>query len=277
MEYRVVPNTLSSVTRNLRSLWEATLGFIYPQGCAFCGGEDFDAIEPACISALCAQCCRELAPRIENPCARCGAPAGPYLDATRDCVHCRKDRFRFQSLIRLGVYQGSLRIACLRGKEPRGRNLSAALAELLWVKEGDAITREQIDVVVPVPQYWTRRMLRTHYAAETLAQVLARRLKRECATPILRKARNTAQQVSLPATKRRENLRRAFHVARGVNLSDACVLLVDDVLTTGSTASEAARALQEAGASRVVVAVVARGLTAVQTSLVNRTAAEPAQ
>lgn len=277
MDHPHVPNMLSSATRNLRSLWEATLEFVYPQRCVFCGGEDDDVAEVPCVNALCSHCCQQLAPRIDNPCARCGAPAGPYLDASRDCVHCRKDRFRFHSVIRLGVYQGPLRIACLRGKEPQGRNLSAALADLLWVKENDAFAREQIDVVVSVPQFWTRRMLRTHYAAETLAQVLARRLKRECATPILRKVRNTAQQVNLPATKRRENLRRAFRVARGVNLSDACVLLVDDVLTTGSTASEAARALRQAGAARVVVAVISRGLTTVQTSPENRTAAGPAQ
>jgi predicted amidophosphoribosyltransferase len=73
--------------------------------------------------------------------------------------------------------------------------------------------------------------------------------------------RSTRKQFDLSPTARWENVRRAFAVRSGYHLKDAHVLLCDDILTTGATCSEAARALREAGASRVSVVVVARTLS----------------
>jgi predicted amidophosphoribosyltransferase len=73
----------------------------------------------------------------------------------------------------------------------------------------------------------------------------------------LRRARHTPHQTGLSATERRANLRDAFQVSRAAQLKGRTVLLVDDVLTTGATASEAARALKSAGAAKVVVSVLA--------------------
>ena len=77
---------------------------------------------------------------------------------------------------------------------------------------------------------------------------------------ILRKVRWTRPQARLKPSERRSNLRRAFATAGKDSFAGATVLLADDVMTTGTTAHEAARQLRLAGAARVVVAVVARGL-----------------
>jgi len=78
------------------------------------------------------------------------------------------------------------------------------------------------------------------------------------AESLLRRTRSTLRQFDLTPPKRWENVRKAFAVRAGYHLRDAHVLLVDDILTTGATRSEAARVLQAAGATRVTVAVVAR-------------------
>jgi predicted amidophosphoribosyltransferase len=70
----------------------------------------------------------------------------------------------------------------------------------------------------------------------------------------------TPAQSGLSPRERRANLRGAFQVRSGAELSGKCILLVDDILTTGTTAHEASKALRRADAERVVVAVVARGL-----------------
>jgi ComF family protein len=163
-------------------------------------------------------------------------------------------------VIRLGVYEDSLRWACLRAKEPNGQILTAAAANLLWERQRNAFEQAQIDAVVPIPHHWTRRIRQSHSPSLTLAQVLARRLQVDFGAPILFKVRKTPLQSHLTATKRRANLRDAFGVRGASVISGRSVLLADDVLTTGTTANEAAKVLRKAGAERVVVAVLARGL-----------------
>jgi predicted amidophosphoribosyltransferase len=85
---------------------------------------------------------------------------------------------------------------------------------------------------------------------------LSARLGLPVLSSALRRIRHTPRQSGLPPTERRVNLRNAFRgtaAARGRSL-----LLVDDVLTTGTTADEAARALRQAGAVKVIVAALAR-------------------
>jgi predicted amidophosphoribosyltransferase len=75
---------------------------------------------------------------------------------------------------------------------------------------------------------------------------------------LLVRCRNTLPQAGLQPLQRFRNMRGAFRVRRGAGVEHARVLLVDDVLTTGATCSEAAKMLKQAGASMVAVAVVAR-------------------
>lgn len=249
----------------LRILQQAAVEFVYPPSCPFCGRED----EGVCggeVPRLCAGCRAALAPEIEHSCRRCAAPVGPHLETGEGCIHCRGERFRFASVIRLGVYEGPLGSACLQSKQPGRRPLAAALADLLWERERDRLEVLQPDWIVPVPHHWTQHLWRSHNASETLARVLARRLKGSFGGHILTKACRTEPQSALPPTRRRRNLRGAFRARADESLSGASVLLVDDVLTTGTTASEAAGALHRAGAGTVAVAVVARGLGAARSA-----------
>jgi predicted amidophosphoribosyltransferase len=93
-----------------------------------------------------------------------------------------------------------------------------------------------------------------------LAEVLSAKLGLPRADRLLRRTRYTIRQFDLNPPQRWENVRKAFTVRAGYHLRDAHVLLVDDILTTGATCSEAARALRSAGAARVTVVVPARAL-----------------
>ena len=94
-----------------------------------------------------------------------------------------------------------------------------------------------------------------------MAEVLADRLRAPQATKLLRRCRHTPPQFSLPPSERKANVRGAFAIRLGYHLDQANVLLVDDILTTGSTCSEAARALKRAGAARVTVVVAGRTMS----------------
>lgn len=258
------PGAISRWGRNVHNgcltLWQCGVCFVYPQTCPFCGDEAGSASSMSSCPSLCVRCCCQLAETIESACARCGAPVGPHLETSSGCIHCRGRRFAFERAVCLGVYKDALRRACLESKKPNGAPLSAAMAQLLWQRQARAIARQGIDVVTSVPDHWSRRLVRPHNPSETLARALARCLQVDFDPHILLKVRRTPAQAALPPGKRLTNLKRAFRVRPFARMHGVSLLLVDDILTTGTTANEVSRVLRRAGASRVVVAVVARGL-----------------
>lgn len=241
-----------------RDVLRGAVDFLYPPACRLCDCELPDRTNVAGVE-FCSKCQQELSADGQRACMRCGASIGPGLDPNLPCGMCHDERFAFDRVIRLGVYDGALRQACLAAKPTGAEPLAAALAELTWQTETAAFHAAQVDLVVPVPQFWIQRLTRRHHAADTLAQVWGTRLKVPVAPHILRKVRWTQPQARLTPSQRRTNLRRAF-TAEKDSLAGATVLLADDVMTTGTTAHEAARQLRRAGATRVIVAVVARGL-----------------
>ncbi len=236
------------------------MGFVYPPTCPLCGEEDEANQSITGAVRLCCACRLNLVPDVADWCVRCGAPVGPNLETTAGCFHCRDDRFAFEMVFCLGVYDDLLRSACQRSKQAHQQRLAAALAEALWQRHITGLQSAQADWVVPIPQQRSKRVWRTHNPSETIGEVLAGHLQVEFGTHILSKVRHTPAQSNLSPTKRRANLRGAFRVRRTPALAGATVLLVDDILTTGTTAHEASKALKRAGVGRVVVAVLARGL-----------------
>lgn len=250
--------------QTMEVLLGAATGLAIPPRCAACGLEDrpSDSLHAA-LPGFCGSCRDAVIPPLpDNRCTRCAAPVGPFLDTAGGCRRCSRDRFQFETVIRLGVYDSPLGQMCSKAKRPGNEELAAALAELLWDREREAFLAAQPDLVIPIPPHWRDRFRSSPHAPETLGSVLARRLRCGLATHILKKVRRTAKQSGLPPSQRRTNLKGAFHVPRRFfpDVEERRLLLVDDILTTGATADEAARALLKAGAASVVVAVVARGL-----------------
>ena len=118
----------------------------------------------------------------------------------------------------------------------------------------------QADIVVPVPLHRWRLLKRRFNQSQLLAKGLARKLEISSDPFLLERARATASQGTLDRKERRKNVRGAFRVPakQAGQLEGKRVLLVDDVLTTGATASECAKALKKAGAAEVGVVAFAR-------------------
>jgi predicted amidophosphoribosyltransferase len=237
-------------------LSRAALEFFYPPACALCHQSIVN--RGALISdRLCSDCGDELAPHIPNRCRRCSAPVGPYLDTQTDCIHCRDDSYAFERVLSIGVYENQLRQACIAAKQ--SDSLALAFAELLWANNSAMLNEAHVEAVIPVPHHWTERLVRRVLPPATMARALAKRLGAPYEPHLLAKTRRTPAQADLTPTERRANLRNAFS-SKGVSLRGATVLLVDDVLTTGTTAHRASVELRRAGAGRILVAVAARGI-----------------
>lgn len=255
----------------VHTLARGAADFLYPPVCRMCAAELPEPVAPqistTTISAaafssspFCEACRRGLLATRGLTCVRCGASIGPYLDPNIPCSFCRDERFAFERVVRLGVYDETLRVACLRAKNSGAEPLAAGLGELLWECESEALRAAKVDVVVPVPRHWLRRFYHSHNAAHTLGAVWAGWLHVPLASHILVKRRWTRPQARLTPHERRQNLRNVFQAVPSQGLAGAVVLLADDVMTTGTTAHESAKVLVQAGAARVIVAVVARGL-----------------
>lgn len=230
----------------------ALLDFVYPPDCELCG-----ASLPSGQSAFCEKCLGELKPRMKDECPRCGAPVGLFVDLQDGCGQCRSESFAFDRVIRLGIYDGLMRKACLRAKSNHGRIMAMGLASALAREKTPDFAEWKFSFVAPIPEHWTRTILHSHYAAESISSELARHLGVSFHRHLLRKKRRTPKQATSPTAQRRSQQKGSFRATSSTKLKDATVLLVDDILTTGSTAHAAAAELKRAGAKHVVVAVLA--------------------
>ncbi len=185
------------------------------------------------------------------------APAG-YL-----CGRCRDRPPAYDRLLALWSYEPPLD-AVVRGLkfgrlDYLGRHLGLALAEAFFPAGGPAPGGVgSIDLVVPVPLHWRRRLARGYNQAERIARPLAAALGRPLAGALVRR-RATPPQSALGRRERLANPRRAFRgrgAGRGV--AGRVVLLVDDVATTGATLDAAALALKRCGAAEVIALVAGR-------------------
>ncbi len=204
-------------------------------------------------------------------CARCGEKlVGPNQLTDQQgealCGLCRQTEPVFAKAAAYGSYSGGLRdlIHLLKYEHVRpaanvlGRMLAEVIATLAPHFEG------AVPVVVPVPLHASKSRQRGFNQVELFSRAALKLrpagLELVLQPGVLERTRPTASQTGLTLNQRRENMRGAFAVLRPDLIRENEVLLVDDVMTTGTTASECARVLRRAGAKRVWVATVARTL-----------------
>jgi ComF family protein len=128
-------------------------------------------------------------------------------------------------------------------------------AKLLASSYSDFIA--DIDIIIPIPMHFFRRMIRSYNQAQLLAIALSCQTKKKFAPFILKKSKFTRTQSSLNRKERKQNLKGSFEVNKIEDLKGKNVLLVDDVMTTGSTVNVCSKALKESGAMSVKVLTIA--------------------
>lgn len=231
-------------------------GWLLPPRCVLCrrAGQ-------APAFDLCVECEAEI-PVVPDPCPRCGLPREAACGQARDrCARCRTldlpysrcvatwaYEFPVTQLVQALKYEGALANARVFGT----RMVTQASSEA-----GDPWWRSAL--VVPMPLHPTRLVERGFNQSHEIARVMSRLLDLELAGHALHRIRATAPQVGLDRAERAGNLRGAFRADRHY-VQGRHVILVDDVVTTGSTVTEAASTLRVAGAAAVAVWAAARAL-----------------
>lgn len=197
--------------------------------------------------------CRDALPWAGSQCARCALP----LKATATealCGHCQTQPPAFERCLSPFIYQSPLD-HLLQGLKFNGRLMNARLlGELMadWLSE---VVDAEPDHILPVPLHTSRLRERGFNQAVELARPIAKKFSVPLALQDVCRVRATPPQSDLSRKQRLKNIKGAFEVRKPLN---GQVVVVDDVMTTGSTAHELARSLLKAGAERVEVWVCAR-------------------
>jgi ComF family protein len=226
---------------------------LFPDDCRVCG----EPLRNVSRIPVCPACLSEpSAISADYFCTDCQTPFLNRfpLDEHGRCALCRLGANGFDTVYTFGSYEEALRELIHLFKYHRVRTLVGPLGRLL----ARAVPTERVfDLVVPMPLHWRKRLSRGYNQSELLAKEIGR-LRGLRVKKIVRRVKATAPQAGLSNSKRRLNMQGAFAVRNGVDIKGLRVLLIDDVLTTGATASACAKVLKRAGAKHVAVAAVAR-------------------
>jgi ComF family protein len=204
-----------------------------------------------------------MVPPAGSTCEICGERLSSVsVSQNQTCPVCQETPPHFIKAVAYGAYDGELRELIHLLKYERVESAAGVLGQMLTRAIQKLGPIADCVLVVPVPLYRWKRRERGFNQAELIARAALKAGSFHCElrADVLERTRPTVSQIGLTRPQRIENIRGAFRVPHLNRVAGRVVLLVDDVLTTGTTASECARILRKAGAEKVWVATVARTL-----------------
>lgn len=222
------------------------LNILFPPRCPFCGKITNEK------GSVCGSCLEELPFISGKVCSVCGTPIGKYAYDT--CLGCSKSRKFFTKAFPVFSYEGAVSAAIKKFKYCRHPAYAHAFSVLMAQK---ILNTEEFlrgfDFITYVPQSRIEHFARGYNQSYLLAKELSKLLNLPLKDTLRRK--NTPRQAALKASERKKNAQRSYFPK--VEEVSGTALLIDDVLTTGATASYCAKLLRNMGAERVYVAVLA--------------------
>ena len=235
--------------------FRALLDLLFPPLCHVCKA----FIPNAGELLICAGCLAKITILASPLCTVCGAPFATEDGVDHICGACVVHR-PFHICRSAAILDGPVQDLIHRFKYGSRVQLSQPLGVLTAATLEPFRIHAAPDLILPVPLHRKRLRQRGYNQSQLLGEVLVKKWKAPLEIGNLRRVRWTEPQTTLDAKDRVINVSGAFEVGKPKRLEGKRVLLVDDVLTTGSTMRACAEALREAGAAAVFSVTVARGV-----------------
>ncbi len=246
-----IHHALAPGKRPLVWAWYGFSHLLWPPVCCVCGQsicEDNNGLCPACWDQIRTCTAGEY-------CPRCGRDATRYGLVDGRCPACQGSEVHFDQIARAGVYTDALQQMILAFKYDHTELLRILATFVGAAFEGSPFAAH-VDLLVPVPLHWTRRLRRGYNQSHLLAKCL-RPNQLGINTDLVRVRRTKAQPTAATAAARARNVQGAFAVRPDHRLAGRRLCLVDDVKTSGATLNECAKTLKAAGATKVYALVLA--------------------
>ncbi len=237
-----------------REFFHALADIIYPKTCLACkkqlkGTANTDNL-------VCLECWAKIKKNTPPFCYRCGR----HLEkpVRNICPECTRKQLHFDRAFSPCAYEGIIKELIhafkYQGKDYLGPVLGGLMVE--FIKDYN-VPVQLLDVIIPVPLHETRMREREFNQAQILSSHIAGIFNKKVSSDTLRRIRYTKTQTELENDQRLLNVKDSFAVTKNEEIKNKNILLIDDVLTTGATSSEAASALKDAGANIVFVLTLA--------------------
>lgn len=234
-------------------IFEYLLDFIYPKKCIFCGEAVPFGYNGTCVC----NSCRKNIPYIkENTCRKCGIEnkTRPGFDY---CERCLNTIFSFRRAYAVFNYKDTEK-AIKKFKYDKVKYLGLGFALLMkdYIDNVNSEVIDNIDLIVPVPISEAKKAERGFNHMDIIAHELSVLVNIPCDDENVIRIKDTVPQSSLKFSERADNVKNAFRVVNKPALKGKRILLVDDVLTSGSTLNECAKEMIKSGAKEVTVFTV---------------------
>ena len=229
---------------------EGVISILYPRRCPVCD----DIVKRK--EGLIHDCCKKLIkPAGKIICLKCGKP---IADSEKEyCPDCSKTRHYFDrgfGVFRYRCVSGSI----YRFKYSGRREYADFYAEAAMESIGRSMRGMHADAIIPVPMYPGKQRRRGYNQAEVFAKALGKRLMVPVRGDVVTRVRDTVPMKLLDSSERRTNLKKAFNIAEN-DVKFKCIILIDDIYTTGSTMDELAREFRRHGVERIFFVTLAIG------------------
>jgi competence protein ComFC len=240
----------------LQNFVRSFVDLLYPPACPACGKP---LPRVAMDAMVCLSCWSQISRNQPPFCHACGRQMHKSRDTSKSvCSRCMRAPLAFDRAFSVCVYDGVIKTLIHEFKYKDKQYLGKPLAKLLidFIREYD-LPISYIDYLVPMPLHSAKLREREFNQAQILCREVGLAIEKPLIENNLFRYRATDTQAALEPHQRFLNVKGSFAVTEKQSIKDRNLLLIDDVLTTGATASEAARALKDAGANIVFVLTLA--------------------
>lgn len=238
-----------------RSLIKGLADIIYPRICLACKAK---LTTSANNGLICNGCWGKIKKNTPPFCHFCGRRLEKSGFTKNICPNCLKRKLHFNRAFSPCVYTGVVKDLIhefkYKGKDYIGAELSKLMIDFI---KNYNVPIDCVDFIIPVPLHKTKLREREFNQAEILSRHISKEFKKDLLTGALIRHRHTRTQTELETNDRLSNVLGSFSLEQNKEINGRNILLVDDVLTTGATSSEAALTLKNAGANLIFVLTLA--------------------
>lgn len=214
------------------------LEYFFPPRCAFCN----TLLKVGTPIYICEECAEEI---------------GYYNNCINSLNLPRNIEIYCDGMVCVGRYSDSLKNSLKRFKFSSKLSYYRAFGKLLALKVQNTLQLNQIDMIIPVPLHRSKQKQRGYNQSELIAEYAAKMLRIPLAANILIKVSESKSQSALGRSERLSNVEGLFKVVNAEGVYKKNILIVDDIVTTGSTINQCSKALRQAGANSIFAGVIA--------------------